>query len=33
MKVYNDSPIEDSFGKYFSKDGIKDVKATELKDL
>ena len=31
--IYNDSSAEDDFGKYFTKDGIKEGKQGSLSDL
>ena len=33
LGVYDDNPIDDKFGKWFDKDGIKQNKQTELSDL
>lgn len=33
LKIYNDLTAEDEFGKYFDKDGIKEVKQGSLTDM
>jgi len=33
VSLYNDSSVEDEFGKYFSKDGIKPAETKDLSDL
>lgn len=33
LKIYNDLTAEDEFGKYFDKDGIKEVKQGSLSDM
>lgn len=33
LGIYNDLTAEDEFGKYFDKDGVKDVKQGTLADV
>ena len=33
VKIYDDTPSEEQFGKYFGASGVKEVKQTSLEDL
>ena len=33
LQIYNDLTAEDEFGKYFTKDGVKEIKQGSLTDI